>query len=134
MALIECPECKKKVSDTAEACPNCGYPINPQPKNNNFTELGKVHQSKVFGAVVLILGIAFIILSIIKLGLPKAFLTICIAAFFIAVGLLNLIGYYVITCPYCNSKTSLLRIQKTHKCNTCKKISVVDGDHLRTTN
>ncbi len=27
MALITCPECGKEVSDQAEACPNCGYPI-----------------------------------------------------------------------------------------------------------
>ena len=25
--LIECPECKKTVSDKAVACPDCGYPI-----------------------------------------------------------------------------------------------------------
>ncbi len=27
MALIECPECKKEVADSAKACPNCGAPI-----------------------------------------------------------------------------------------------------------
>lgn len=27
MALMVCPECGKQVSDPAEACPNCGYPI-----------------------------------------------------------------------------------------------------------
>ena len=27
MALIVCPECGKQVSDQAETCPNCGYPI-----------------------------------------------------------------------------------------------------------
>ena len=27
MALIECPDCSKKVSDSAPACPNCGRPI-----------------------------------------------------------------------------------------------------------
>ena len=28
MALITCPECgRKKVSDTAEACPSCGFGI-----------------------------------------------------------------------------------------------------------
>lgn len=27
MALIECPDCQKKVSDRAPACPNCGAPI-----------------------------------------------------------------------------------------------------------
>ena len=27
MALIQCPECGDKVSDTATACPHCGAPI-----------------------------------------------------------------------------------------------------------
>ncbi len=27
MALINCPECNKQISDIAEICPNCGYPI-----------------------------------------------------------------------------------------------------------
>lgn len=27
MALIECPECGQNVSDRADACPNCGYPV-----------------------------------------------------------------------------------------------------------
>lgn len=28
MALIKCPECGKEISDQAQSCPNCGYPIN----------------------------------------------------------------------------------------------------------
>lgn len=28
MALINCPECGKEISDMAKNCPNCGYPIN----------------------------------------------------------------------------------------------------------
>ena len=27
MALIKCPECKKKISDQCEKCPNCGLDI-----------------------------------------------------------------------------------------------------------
>lgn len=27
MALINCPECGKEISDTAQSCPHCGYPI-----------------------------------------------------------------------------------------------------------
>ena len=27
MALIHCPECNKEVSDKAQSCPHCGYPI-----------------------------------------------------------------------------------------------------------
>ena len=29
MALVDCPECKEKISDKAATCPNCGYPIQP---------------------------------------------------------------------------------------------------------
>lgn len=39
MALIKCPECKKKVSDKCGNCPNCGYPIEAQEvvfKENNL--------------------------------------------------------------------------------------------------
>lgn len=28
MALIECPECNKQVSETAKTCPHCGYKLN----------------------------------------------------------------------------------------------------------
>ena len=31
MALINCPECKKDISDKAASCPHCGCPVNPQP-------------------------------------------------------------------------------------------------------
>lgn len=46
MAIIDCPECGNKVSDKAENCPHCGFPIQqqettvnsfpimPQPKRN----------------------------------------------------------------------------------------------------
>jgi predicted amidophosphoribosyltransferase len=30
MALINCPECKREVSDQAAACPHCGLPIATQ--------------------------------------------------------------------------------------------------------
>ena len=32
MALINCPECGKQISDKAVSCPNCGNPMNPQPQ------------------------------------------------------------------------------------------------------
>lgn len=29
MALIDCPECKRQISTSAEACPGCGHPNRP---------------------------------------------------------------------------------------------------------
>ena len=38
MTLIKCKECGKKVSDKAEACPNCGNPITIKPVELRFVE------------------------------------------------------------------------------------------------
>jgi DNA-directed RNA polymerase subunit RPC12/RpoP len=38
MALINCPECGKQISDKALACPNCGNPMNQQPQQNQQEE------------------------------------------------------------------------------------------------
>ena len=34
MALFNCPECRKEISDKAVSCPNCGVPINSKVKIN----------------------------------------------------------------------------------------------------
>lgn len=36
MALMNCPECNKEISDTVKTCPNCGYKIKRQ---NNILSL-----------------------------------------------------------------------------------------------
>lgn len=38
MALINCPECNHQISDKAVSCPNCGYPLDEIPKNENAEE------------------------------------------------------------------------------------------------
>lgn len=30
MAMITCPECKKKISENTDSCPNCGYQLTPE--------------------------------------------------------------------------------------------------------
>lgn len=46
MAIIQCPECGKEVSDTAKACPNCGYPIKQKIKQKQENEKQKFRQEK----------------------------------------------------------------------------------------
>lgn len=47
MALIACPECgKEKVSDLAETCPECGFPIKTYYENKKKSELGKSNDIK----------------------------------------------------------------------------------------
>lgn len=35
MALINCPECDKEISDKAVSCPNCGFPLSISSVENN---------------------------------------------------------------------------------------------------
>lgn len=50
MALIKCPECGKEISDKAESCPNCGYPINkfaPNIGDENVENTNKRDQEQM---------------------------------------------------------------------------------------
>ena len=38
MALINCPECGKEISDIAQSCPNCGRPMQISPNLNNHNQ------------------------------------------------------------------------------------------------
>lgn len=59
MALINCPECNKEISDKAKACPNCGYELNPLQSNNRSSSIPKfllivfVISALIFGIVCL---------------------------------------------------------------------------------
>lgn len=72
MALIKCPECKKKISDQCENCPHCGYPI----KNNlqdTITEVEVVKtvtaKRKPFYKKIWVWVVAGIVLAALVLGL-----------------------------------------------------------------
>ncbi|MCR4744588.1 MAG: zinc-ribbon domain-containing protein, partial [Lachnospiraceae bacterium] len=58
MALMNCPECNKEISDMVEACPHCGYPVKKK-------RLHKI-TPKTIGVLligIILLGIAFFIIS-----------------------------------------------------------------------
>ncbi|MDO4332621.1 MAG: zinc-ribbon domain-containing protein [Eubacteriales bacterium] len=42
MALINCPECGREISDKAVSCPHCGYPIEKLLSKNEFTSSEEV--------------------------------------------------------------------------------------------
>lgn len=64
MALITCPECKQRISDTAVSCPNCGYRLTPgiitQIKNGEKQRLQKNRGVNRF-AIIFIFIILFVI-------------------------------------------------------------------------
>lgn len=64
MALINCPECKKEISDQAKFCPNCGCPcINNMAKNVDTKETNKFTAGKIFLIVLFVLAIIAIFRS-----------------------------------------------------------------------
>jgi hypothetical protein len=63
MALINCPECRKEISDTVENCPHCGYSFKPKTESKSKIE----KKSGVF-------QIISIVTFVIALFTPKLFL------------------------------------------------------------
>ena len=64
MALIDCGECQKQVSDKAKACPNCGAPIADEAINEVQTiqQTSKALKAQVMiAAVVTAFGLALAI-------------------------------------------------------------------------
>lgn len=60
MALIKCPECDREISDKAEACPHCGYPIKAQITKRKSRGRGAKNKRKKlpngFGSITEIKG------------------------------------------------------------------------------
>lgn len=69
MALINCPECSKEISDKVKACPHCGYPlVNEETIKESKVTTKKVNSKKrlyicISVFVIIIIGIAMLIIS-----------------------------------------------------------------------
>lgn len=46
MALIKCPECRRKISDSAISCPRCGYRLGAKNVCNNTENTTRNIKSK----------------------------------------------------------------------------------------
>lgn len=65
MALIKCKECNKKISDTAQTCPHCGFNIQKQKEE----EQKKIFEKYTNGCLLIIV-IFILFLLIIGLNHP----------------------------------------------------------------
>ena len=66
MAMINCPECGKEISDKALSCPNCGYSLNSNENYNiSYQEyfVKKKTPGKGFGIAGMVLGIIGVVYS-----------------------------------------------------------------------
>lgn len=62
MALIKCPECgAENVSESAIACPHCGYNLSAHKRKENLTEKStQLKKSIIIIIAVLLIGVAII--------------------------------------------------------------------------
>lgn len=64
MALMNCPECGKEISDQANACPNCGYPLHPETSTaKTVTTIPKLSKKAKIILGVSLLAVALIVSS-----------------------------------------------------------------------
>lgn len=141
MALINCPECKKEVSDAAKNCPHCGYPINQQKAEvvaevidialPDPTPLGPIEKHVGRGIVLIVIGIFALVLGLVTIGLIVGIFVTIGAIICLFTGYGDISGMRKVTCPHCKKQTISHKDIVKLKCSTCKKISVVDGDYLK---
>jgi DNA-directed RNA polymerase subunit RPC12/RpoP len=78
MALIQCSECRRDVSDQAPACPNCGHPVNAQA----VTTIQRTHKKwkayKLAGGALMLLG--FLVVGAGNAGLGTLFFLLGLSA------------------------------------------------------
>ena len=65
MALINCPECNKEISDKAAACPHCGAPSKPSKPSGAPTKRSRSKPSKPAGCFLQLIGGALLFYGII---------------------------------------------------------------------
>ena len=63
MALINCPECEKEVSDSAKLCPHCGYKINSKKASSLFKGISKTRLIIIGVLIVLIIIVAIFLFT-----------------------------------------------------------------------
>lgn len=146
MALIECPECRKMISETTPSCPHCGYQLSVSAKNSTSqkTELGKTNSNKISGIIEILVSLFLILIGgygIISFGagtfrgnLWIIIVFTCIFASGLALffkGILYFAGYKSVICPYCNQSGKLSILTKKYECPVCKNRSLRDGNYLK---
>ena len=95
MALIFCPDCGKEVSDNANICPNCAYPLSklrnqPQPftpvyQNNQLVIAGYIAvflSFFIFPIFFMIIGIILGIINLTKGAIGHGILQIILSLIF----------------------------------------------------
>lgn len=68
MALINCPECGKEISDSAQFCPCCGY-LSFVKSFGEKRGIQKQNFGRIWKAWIIVIGITFFIYYLLVLAL-----------------------------------------------------------------
>ena len=63
MALIKCPECKKKISDTVSHCPKCGFSIAYHLSENRISQITEKNSRKKIKIVIVSVIVLLLVLT-----------------------------------------------------------------------
>lgn len=137
MALINCPECGKQVSDTAPACPNCGYDLTQKPID--FTPVIKPlseAKRKNYGTMVAEIIGSIILLAIgvatVGAGIGIILIILGVAGFFVALSTGK--KYQQGECPYCGELLNVpVPSSGNIKCPKCNNVSKRTDTSLEST-
>lgn len=117
MALIACPECKGKVSDTAKTCPHCGFDLTNNTKQNNINkEILNIPFPK--NPFLTKIGIFEILITILSLVISILLVYMLIAKFHVSIFISILAGIILISIiqiPFIGKFTELLKEYKLAK-------------------
>ncbi len=135
MALINCPECNKQISDTTTACPHCGYKLSVEQAASSPTptKIGETKTEAGSGTAILILGIVGILVSLFMLVfiLPLGIFAMIGSLALTSTGYNKISGVQECYCPYCGKLGSIGKSEQSYECVVCKKRSVRDGEYLK---
>ncbi|MFP4620697.1 MAG: zinc-ribbon domain-containing protein [Bacteroidales bacterium] len=68
MSLIRCPKCSSQISEEAENCPKCGYPISPMAKlkwavQSPCHKKTIVDSQSVYAWIIIVLGFIIVVIA-----------------------------------------------------------------------
>ena len=109
MSLIKCPECEKEISDKAESCPNCAYPLKKHEETlNDNSKVIVLYSLKVL-RVLLFIVILIIILPFVLpfLGIRGSFVFTIFCLIVASIGCFSFIKIHKKIKTYSNVKIPL---------------------------
>lgn len=135
MALIQCPECNKSISDTAEKCPHCGYSLAERKEfvkvvkplsNKQKTGYGKASVGMICGIAMIAIGI-----PLCAIGVGVILIILGIVCFFSSG--MEAKKYQYGECPYCGTELRVEVGNTSFKCPVCNNVGTQTENTLEST-